>query len=257
MALCCLRIFSFLFSWSKDMPITLGDTSITGLGVGGLPAGTVNATTLASTLNLSDKTLTLPAALTTGLVKMGSVTVASGSPRDYLDIANCFTSSYDDYIVFFMLTNGASTAATTNLSFALESTGASLSGNNFGSATFPSGWIHTMRFSRLNSSSAGQQTGDLNYAKVFGTATSGLAADVVVFSGVLTLHNVYNNSIKRCHAQGIMKQSEGQFLEDTGIASNSAMTGRGFRIWLGRDQTDNGTTSCTSYGTAVVYGVSK
>ena len=29
------------------MPITLGDTSITGLGVGGLPAGTVNATTLA------------------------------------------------------------------------------------------------------------------------------------------------------------------------------------------------------------------
>ena len=30
------------------MPITLGDTSITGLGVGGLPAGTVNATTLAA-----------------------------------------------------------------------------------------------------------------------------------------------------------------------------------------------------------------
>jgi len=29
------------------MPITLGDTSITGLGVGGLPAGTVNSTTLA------------------------------------------------------------------------------------------------------------------------------------------------------------------------------------------------------------------
>jgi len=29
------------------MPITLGDTSITGLGVGGLPSGTVNATTLA------------------------------------------------------------------------------------------------------------------------------------------------------------------------------------------------------------------
>jgi len=48
MALCCLRIFSFLFSWSKDMPITLGDTTITGLGVGGLPAGTVNATTLAA-----------------------------------------------------------------------------------------------------------------------------------------------------------------------------------------------------------------
>ena len=41
------------------MPITLGNTSITGLGVGGLPAGTVNATTLADSsvnnakLNLS------------------------------------------------------------------------------------------------------------------------------------------------------------------------------------------------------------
>jgi hypothetical protein len=49
MALCCLRIFSFLFSWSKDMPITLGNTDITSstgnLGVAGtgslvLPAGT-------------------------------------------------------------------------------------------------------------------------------------------------------------------------------------------------------------------------
>jgi hypothetical protein len=62
MALCCLRIFSFLFQWSKDMPITLGDTSITGLGVGGLPSGTVNATTLANTLDLTSKTLSLPAA---------------------------------------------------------------------------------------------------------------------------------------------------------------------------------------------------
>jgi len=62
MALCCLRIFTFLFSWSKDMPITLGDTSITGLGVGGLPAGTVNATTLASaavtTVKLADANIT-------------------------------------------------------------------------------------------------------------------------------------------------------------------------------------------------------
>lgn len=30
------------------MPITLGDTTITGLGVGGLPSGTVNATSLAA-----------------------------------------------------------------------------------------------------------------------------------------------------------------------------------------------------------------
>jgi hypothetical protein len=29
------------------MPITLGDTTITGLGVGGLPSGSVTATTLA------------------------------------------------------------------------------------------------------------------------------------------------------------------------------------------------------------------
>jgi len=62
MALCCLRIFSFLFSWSKDMPITLGNTTITGLGVGGLPAGTVNATTLASaavtTVKLADANIT-------------------------------------------------------------------------------------------------------------------------------------------------------------------------------------------------------
>jgi len=219
--------------------------------------GAVTAAKLAATLDLSGKTLTLPASLTTGLVKMGSVTVASGSPRDYLDIANCFTSAYDDYIVFFMLTNGASTAATTNISFALESTGASLSGDNFSGGTFPSSWIYTMRYAQLSASNSGQQTGNLDYPKIFGTAGSGLAAGVVVFSGVLTLHDVYNNSIKRCHAQGIMKQESGSFFEDTGMASNNAMTGRGFRIWIGRDQTSNGTTSCTSYGTVVVYGVAK
>jgi hypothetical protein len=37
MALCCLRIFSFLFQWSKDMPITVGDTEITISGVGSNP----------------------------------------------------------------------------------------------------------------------------------------------------------------------------------------------------------------------------
>jgi hypothetical protein len=43
MALCCLRIFSFLFSWSKDMPITLGDTTISGLGAGSyLPANALS-----------------------------------------------------------------------------------------------------------------------------------------------------------------------------------------------------------------------
>jgi len=44
------------------MPITLGDTSITGLGVGGLPAGTVNSTSLADsaviTAKLSDSAIT-------------------------------------------------------------------------------------------------------------------------------------------------------------------------------------------------------
>jgi hypothetical protein len=55
MALCCLRIFHFSFQWSKDMPITLGDTSITGLGVGGLPAGTVNSTTLANSAVTREK----------------------------------------------------------------------------------------------------------------------------------------------------------------------------------------------------------
>jgi hypothetical protein len=39
------------------MPITLGNTTISGLGVGGLPSGTVNSDSLASSLNFSDKTL--------------------------------------------------------------------------------------------------------------------------------------------------------------------------------------------------------
>jgi hypothetical protein len=62
MALCCLRIFSFLFSWSKDMPITLGDTSITGI------------TTGLNVENTSGDTLSLRKGTTASSVSFGSTT---------------------------------------------------------------------------------------------------------------------------------------------------------------------------------------
>ena len=46
------------------MPIVVGNTSITGLGAGGLPSGSVTAGNLASTLDLSTKTITFPAGKT-------------------------------------------------------------------------------------------------------------------------------------------------------------------------------------------------
>lgn len=242
------------------MPISInGSGSITGLSAGGLPDGSITADDLASSLDLSAKTVTLPVGVT-GLAKTGSVSVVSGSSRTYLDIANCFTSAYDDYLVFFNLTNGTTTTSSpsTHLAFCFESAGAALSGNNFsGGATFPTGYIYTMRYAQLNSTSSGQQYGSLNYGKIFGTSGGNIAANNIVFPGVLTLHDVYNNTVKRCHAQGIMKQESGSFLEDTGIVSSSAITGRGLRMWMGLDQTDNGATACSSYGTVVVYGVTK
>jgi hypothetical protein len=97
MALCCLRIFSFLFSWSKDMPITLGDTSITGLGVGGLPAGTVNATTLANTLDLTSKTITLPAA-NAAMTRLASGTISSSTSALDIDLSSYSYTCYKFFI---------------------------------------------------------------------------------------------------------------------------------------------------------------
>ena len=56
------------------MPITLGNTSITGLGVGGLPAGTVNATSLANDAVTVDKINNLAvtqAKLATAVIPIG------------------------------------------------------------------------------------------------------------------------------------------------------------------------------------------
>ena len=57
------------------MPITLGDTTITGLGAGGLPSAVVTADTLAASLNLASKTLTLPAGKTVDSPKYESAWV--------------------------------------------------------------------------------------------------------------------------------------------------------------------------------------
>jgi hypothetical protein len=102
MALCCLRIFSFLFQWSKDMPITLGDTSITGLGVGsGIPANTLSGRVAAANANLG-AVLQVIQNTTDG----GGTT----STNDYAEMLNASitpTSASSRILIFYQI--GAST----------------------------------------------------------------------------------------------------------------------------------------------------
>jgi hypothetical protein len=226
------------------------------LGVGGLPAGTVNATTMASTLNLSDKTLTLPANLTTGLVKTGSLTVASGSGRTYLDIANCFTSTYDDYIIFFHLFNDANLTTSTGLMAAIEAGGASIGVDGlFSGGNFVSGHSHNMRFGQTGTTSNnGSQGENFDWAKILGTGDNGNT--ICRFSGLLQLRNVYSSEIKTGNSHGVMYQSS-TYDEISGFRSLNSYAGRGLRMWYGQNITANGSISVNSYGTIRVYGVSK
>lgn len=99
------------------MPMVVGNGSITGLNVGGLPAGTVNTASLAagsvstatlasgavtadamaSTLDLSSKTVSLGITSGANYIRIADTgTVSSGSS---LTIDNCFSTTYNLYQV--------------------------------------------------------------------------------------------------------------------------------------------------------------
>jgi hypothetical protein len=233
----------------------IGDGVIT---TADLANGAVSSAKLSTTLDLSNNSLTLPASLTTGLVKTGSLVIASGSGRGYLDIANCFTSAYNDYLIVFNLFNDATLSNTVGLMLAIETSGASLDGSNllFSNGNFVSGHSHHMRYAQTgNGSVTGSQAESFDWAKLLGTGDNGNT--ICRFSGTVSLRNVYNSSIKTGNAHGIMQRSSDSYDEVTGFVSTNSYTGRGLRMWYGVNQTINGQIAVNSYGTIQVYGVAK
>jgi len=223
----------------------------------GRPASpTTGAQGFNTTLNVPENYNSTNGWVQGGMYLTGSANIASGSPQAYIDIANCFNTTFQNYVVKIIITNGATTSGGEVCCLAYESTGASLSGGLFSGGTFPTNFYWVMRYQQTNGTGTnGNQGGSPSttaYPEIFGSLPSSQSAGAVGFIGTLNLYDVYASSIKFGDAQGTMNYGGGTcFLEQSNFNSASAMTGRGLRLWIG----DVSGGSINTYGTVKVYGV--
>ncbi len=219
----------------------------------GRPASpTTGAQGFNTTLNVPENYNSTNGWVQAGMYLTGSANIASGSPQAYIDIANCFNSTFQNYVVKLQIYNGASTSGEV-LCMAYESTGASLSGGLFSGGTFPTNFYWVMNYQQTTASGTqgvqGGSASTTSYPEIFGslgTTTAGLA----YFIGTLNLYDVYANTIKIGDAQGTMINPT-PYLEQSNFYSSTAMTGRGLRLWIG----GTSGSSINTYGTVKVYGV--
>ena len=225
----------------------------------GRPASpTTGAQGFNTTLNVPENYNSTNGWVQAGMYLTGSATIASGSPQTYIDIANCFNSTFQNYVVKVIITNGASTGGGGQACcMAYESTGASLSGGIFsGTAVFPPNFYWVMHYQQTNATATnGNQGGSASttsYPELFGSLAGSVAAGGCGFIGTLNLYDVYASSIKIGDAQGTMNYGSGTcYLEQSNFNSSTAMTGRGLRLWIG----DTSGGQINTYGTVKVYGV--
>ena len=220
----------------------------------GRPASpTTGAQGFNTTLNVPENYNSTNGWVQGGMYLTGSANIASGSSQNYIDIANCFNSTFQNYMVKFIIYNGASAVGSELLGMAYESTGASLSGGMFSGGTFPTGFYWVMQYQGTTATAAnglqGGSASTTSYPEIFGTLSSASAGQCY-FSGTLNLYDVYANSVKTGDARGTMVNPT-PYSEQSNFQTSSAMTGRGLRLWLG------GTSgySINSYGAVKVYGM--
>jgi hypothetical protein len=249
---------------TNPLTLTLTSPTIAGNGLinqswttAGRPASpTTGAQGFNTTLNVPENYNSTNGWVQGGMYLTGSATIASGSPQAYIDIANCFNSTFQNYVVKVQIYNGANTGGGGGqvLCIAYETTGASLSGGLFTGGSFSGNYYWIMNYQQTNLfSNSGTQGGSASttlYPEIFGSLGSGANAGTVYFMGTLNLYDVYANSIKIGDAQGTMINPT-PYLEQSNFVSASAATGRGLRLWIGI--TDG--NSINSYGTVKVYGV--
>lgn len=181
------------------------------------------------------------------------------SGTNYLDIANCFTSEYEDYYVRYYCQS--TDAAVNSLNFALETSGASVTGatEQFSSPTFSSNTFNAVvYFDKLSAATQG-------YVNSFGEGFCFLGANISdatsFFEGELWLRNVYSNARfsywHRHHMQHPTPYYE--YGGGAAVTFGSAIAARGLRFFMdnGTGSYGSGTGAVNTYGRSAVYGVKK
>ena len=145
---------------TNPLTLTLTSPTIAGNGLinqswttAGRPASpTTGAQGFNTTLNVPENYNSTNGWVQGGMYLTGSATIASGSPQAYIDIANCFNSTFQNYVVKVQIYNGANTGGGGQLlCIAYESTGSSLRPDGlFTGGTFPTNFYWVMRFQQTN-----------------------------------------------------------------------------------------------------------
>lgn len=182
------------------------------------------------------------------------------SGTNSLDIANCFTSEYEDYYVKYYC---QSTDATVNsLNMALETGGVSVAGatEQFSSPTFsPDTFNAVVYYEKLQSASQG-------YVNSFGEAFCFLGANTGdatgYFDGEVWLRNVYSlprfSYWHRHHMRTNNLQDYYEYGGGMAVTFSSAVAARGIRFFTTDNATyGSGTGAVNTYGRVAVYGVKK
>jgi hypothetical protein len=202
------------------MPITLGNTTITGLGVGGLPSGTVNADSLASTLDISGKTVTLPNAIQGSLIEIADTGLLTSGNAIIID--NCFSTSYQHYLVeVYAIGN---TDENTRWAFNLRTGGAS--GSDFSSNYRWRRYRHYTGHTVNEIDSSGNDSSvELNF---YNRSNSGIMARFNIYTPHNTTFNTYYDGyLHGFHPGG----DTNSFAHDFTGAMNTATVFTGIRFF--------------------------
>ena len=181
----------------------------------------------------------------------------AGSPYYWMDISNCFTSTYNDYVIDYKI---QSTDVDVNtLNFALETSGASLDSNDqFSSPTFASTTFATeVEYWLLGQGSTGSVRAAASTYCFLGANTSNNDASSY-FEGRLWMKNVYSGTGFIYWAEHYMHNPNEYWEMPKGVATNAAaVNARGFRFFNETNASGNGESGNTRnvIGEITVFGV--
>ena len=181
----------------------------------------------------------------------------AGSPYYWMDVSNCFTSTYNDYVVEYKI---QSTDADVNtLNFALETSGASLDSNDqFSSPTFASTTFSTeVEYWNVGAGTNSSVRAAGSTYCFLGANTNNTTADSY-FEGRLWMKNVYSGTGFMYWAEHFMYNPVLYWEMPKGVAVGaSAVNARGFRFFNETNASSNGESGNTRnvIGELTIYGV--
>lgn len=252
---------------THESSVVPADGTIT---AGKLASGAVTDAKIASGITSSKLSGALPAisgaSLTSlpngNLIQVATLTKTAsdhpaGSPYRWMDVSNCFTSTYNDYVVEYKI---QSTDVDVNtLNFALETAGASLDSNGqFSSPTFASTTFETeVEYWLLGAGSTGSVRATASTYCFLGANTSSSTA-ASYFEGRLWMKNVYSGTGFIYWAEHYMHNPNEYWEMPKGAATNAAaVNARGFRFFNETSGSSNGESGNTRnvIGEFTIYGV--